>query len=125
MKAPAMPPAPAPMRARSKTVRDFMRVWALGLFLEVGLSQFGDLGVVEVEAKGSESRSLGDWVLMAAKWVKRLGKWTEFGFWWWRFGSGDGRPREAEILVSMAENSLSSLAASLSLSLSLELRHGR
>lgn len=109
MKAPAMPPAPAPMRARSKTVRVLMRERALREFRGAGLSQFeGDLGVEEVEAKGRESKRLGEVgeeALMEAKWVKRLGKWVEFGGLW--VGSGDGRPREAEIRVSMAESSLS------------------
>ncbi|KAK2658877.1 hypothetical protein Ddye_005410 [Dipteronia dyeriana] len=34
-------------KARSKTERFFMKDWTLGLFLEVGLSQFVDLGSVE------------------------------------------------------------------------------
>lgn len=49
--APAIPPAPAPIRARSKTERFFMRDWILGLFLDVGFSHFGNLGVVTVSVE--------------------------------------------------------------------------
>lgn len=79
----------------------------MGLFREVGLSQFGDLGVVEAEAKGRreiEFWAFSDWGLV--KWVNRLVNWMEFE-WWLGFGFGEGegeaRPREAEILVSMDE----------------------
>lgn len=54
MKAPAMPPPPAPMRARSNTVRFFSKIWVLGRVLGRELeNQFGEGEVVVdvVEAK--------------------------------------------------------------------------
>lgn len=51
MKAPAIPPPAAPIRARSATVRFLMRAWTLGLFLVVGFSHFGALRERAVEAK--------------------------------------------------------------------------
>lgn len=45
MNAPAMPPAPAPMRARSKTERVLNRAIDWGEPRVVGLSQFRDWGL--------------------------------------------------------------------------------
>lgn len=45
MKAPAMAPPAAPTTARSRTDKFFIRDCILGLFLEAGLNQLGDLGV--------------------------------------------------------------------------------
>lgn len=56
MKAPARPPAPAPMPARSKTERDFMRERTLGaedLAVAVAVA-------VEVEANGRVEK-LREW----------------------------------------------------------------
>lgn len=51
MKAPAIPPPPAPMRARSRTERFFIRDWVRGEFLDVGLRHFGGSREMVVEEK--------------------------------------------------------------------------
>ena len=67
MKAPAMPPPLAPMRARSTKERLFIVIWGLGRVLEG--AQFE-----EVEAKnGIGVRAF--WGFGVAKWVKRLLLW--------------------------------------------------
>lgn len=49
MNAPAIPPPPAPMRARSKTERDFMRDLVVGA---ADLANIGEAGCdIEVEKK--------------------------------------------------------------------------
>lgn len=59
MKPPAKPPPPAPIRARSKTVRFFIMVCALGLFLVVGLSQVWNLGEIWVSVEDMEVEANG------------------------------------------------------------------
>jgi len=81
VKAPARPPAVAPIRARSKRGRA-LRGWGFGL----GRGHLAEV----VQAKGG-------------KWVRREGKServVEIEISW---GFGEGRPREEETLASIAE----------------------
>ena len=108
MNAPAMPPPAAPMRARSRTVRFFIKVWAFGAGLEVGRIHFGlwvGYVAVVVEAKGRRWLFWGLGFVeervrvVVVKWLRIFGKSVrDEGSWW---GLGEGRPREDEILASM------------------------
>lgn len=110
MNAPAIPPPPAPMRARSKTERDFMIdfVWGAADLTNTGEADCD----IEVEKKkgvflvvvGLPCRIMVSWefetglgVEMRAvvRWVKRVLKSEEIG--WWQQRLGGGRPREASI----------------------------
>lgn len=88
MNAPAIPPADAPMNARSRTVRFFRRIWGIRL---------GRVGS-EIVAKGGEW-----WVrVRVVKWLMRELKSVRVVESW--LGFGDGKPSEDEILASIEED---------------------
>ena len=95
MKAPAMPPPAAPMSARSRSERLLRRAfWGFAFW-----------GFKEVEAKERWELDLGlgfgEDMRVVVRWVKREVKSVrDCG---WGLEEGEGRPREAEIRVSMAK----------------------
>lgn len=95
MKAPAMPPPAAPMSARSRSERLLRRAFC----------GFAFWGFKEVEAKERWELDLGlgfgEDMRVVVRWVKREVKSVrDCG---WGLEEGEGRPREAEIRVSMAK----------------------
>lgn len=59
MKAPAIPPPPAPIKARSKTERCFISVWIFGLLRDAGFIHFKKPGL-ESESETEADANGGD-----------------------------------------------------------------
>lgn len=85
MNAPAMPPAPAPIIARSKTVRVFISDWVLGLFFAAGLSQVSnwlaggfDWVSIEIEVDRKLEACFRIWGIVGFFWVRREDLGIEF-----------------------------------------------